>query len=318
MWLYFRRRMLTTIPVLLGVSLAIFLMLHLLPGDPVLMMLTEHRGGAAPTVTGNITQEMYDNMRRELGLDRPLPVQFGNFLIKAVQGDLGESFRGGQPVVDLLRKNLPHTVILALCGLVVALFLGLFLGILAALNRGRWLDGLTMTFAVVGVSMPSFWLGIMLLLIFALYLRILPAVGMAGDLRSLVLPSLALGISASAILARLARSSMVEVLQQDYVRTARAKGLRERFVVLKHALKNSLIPVLTVAGLQFGGLLSGAVVVEVVFGRPGIGQIVVNAVLEKDFPVVQGMILFAAFTYVLANLLVDLSYGWLDPRVRYS
>ena len=166
--------------------------------------------------------------------------------------------------------------------------------------------------------MPSFWLGIMLLLIFALYLRILPAVGMAGDLRSLVLPSLALGISASAILARLARSSMVEVLQQDYVRTARAKGLRERFVVLKHALKNSLIPVLTVAGLQFGGLLSGAVVVEVVFGRPGIGQIVVNAVLEKDFPVVQGMILFAAFTYVLANLLVDLSYGWLDPRVRYS
>ena len=315
---YLRRRLLTTIPVLLGVSLAIFLMLHLLPGDPVLMMLTEHRGGSAPTVTGNITQEMYDNMRHELGLDRPMVVQFGDFLFKAVQGDLGESFRGGQPVLKLIQRNLPHTVVLAFSGLIVALFLGLVFGVVAALNRGKWLDGLTMTLAVVGVSMPSFWLGIMLLLVFALYLRILPAVAMAGDIRSLILPSLALGISASAILARLTRSSMVEVLQQDYVRTARAKGLKEQVVVLKHALKNSLMPVLTVAGLQFGSLLSGAVVVEVVFGRPGIGQIVVNAVLEKDFPVVQGMVLFAAFTYVIANLLVDLSYSWLDPRVRYG
>ena len=318
MWQYLRRRLLTTIPVLLGVSLAIFLMLHMLPGDPVLMMLTEHRGGAAPTVTGNITQEMYDNLRHELGLDRPMVVQFGDFLFKAVQGDLGESFRGGQPVLKLIQRNLPHTVVLAFSGLIVALFLGLVFGVVAALNRGKWLDGLTMTLAVVGVSMPSFWLGIMLLLVFALYLRILPAAAMAGDIRSLILPSLALGISASAILARLTRSSMVEVLQQDYVRTARAKGLREQIVVLKHALKNSLMPVLTVAGLQFGSLLSGAVVVEVVFGRPGIGQIVVNAVLEKDFPVVQGMVLFAAFTYVIANLLVDLSYSWLDPRVRYG
>lgn len=318
MWPFVRRRLLLTIPVILGVSLAVFLMLHFLPGDPVLMMLTEHRGGAAPTVAGNITQEQYENMRRELGLDKPLYIQFGRFLAGVLRGDLGKSFRGGQPVLELIRTNLPHTMRLTVASLGVAVLLGLLFGVVAAVRRGTWVDRLSMTLSVVGVSMPSFWLGIMLLLIFALHLRLLPAVGLASDWRSMVLPAVALGFSASAIIARLVRTSLVDVLQQDFVRTARAKGVRERAVVFKHALKNALIPVVTVVGLQFGNLLGGTVIIETVFARPGIGQIAVRGILEKDFPVVQGVVLFSAFVYVIANLLVDLSYAWIDPRVRFG
>jgi ABC-type dipeptide/oligopeptide/nickel transport system permease component len=316
MLVYLRRRAITAFPVLIGVSLAVFLMLHFLPGDPVTMMLTEHRGGAAATVTGNITQEMYDNMRYQLGLDQPLPVQFARFLWGVVRGDLGKSFRSGEQVRDIIINNLPHTIQLTLTSLGVALAIGLILGTVAAMNRGTWIDGLAMTMAVTGVSMPSFWLGIMLLLVFALYLGILPAVGLASGWQSLILPSVALGFSAAAILARLVRSSLVEVLNRDYIRTARSKGLIERAVILRHAMKNALIPVVTVLGLQFGNLLGGTVVVETVFARPGIGQVIVRAILEKDFPIVQGVVLFSAVAYVMANLLVDISYAWLDPRVR--
>ncbi len=315
---YLRRRLLTTIPVLLGVSLVVFLMLHLLPGDPVLMMLTEHRGGGAPTISGSITQEMYDNMRHQLGLDRPLPVQFASFLGGVLRGDLGTSFRGGEPVRELIVRNLPYTIQLALASFGVAMLAGFLLGVIAGVRRGTWIDSLTMTIAAAGVSMPSFWLGIMLLLVFSVHLNIVPAVARAADWRSLILPAVALGFSASAIIARLVRSSLVEAMQQDYVQTARAKGLREGAVVVRHALKNALIPVVTVGGLQFGNLLGGTVVIETVFARPGIGHITVNGILERDFPVVQGVVLVSALTYVLANLLVDLTYTWIDPRIRFG
>jgi ABC-type dipeptide/oligopeptide/nickel transport system permease component len=315
---YIRRRVLTTIPVLLGVSLVVFLMLHLLPGDPVLMMLTEHRGGGAPTISGSITQEMYDNMRHQLGLDRPLPVQFASFLGGVLRGDLGTSFRGGEPVRELIVRNLPYTIQLAVASFGVAMAAGFVLGVIAGVKRGTWVDSLTMTIAAAGVSMPSFWLGIMLLLIFSVHLNLVPAVARAADWRSLILPAIALGFSASAIIARLVRSSLVEAMQQDYVQTARAKGLREGSVVVRHALKNALIPVVTVGGLQFGNLLGGTVVIETVFARPGIGHITVNGILERDFPVVQGVVLVSALTYVLANFLVDLTYTWIDPRIRFG
>lgn len=306
------------IPVVLGVSLVVFLMLHFLPGDPVLLMLTEHRGGGAPTISGSITQEMYDNMRHQLGLDRPLPVQFASFLAGILRGDLGTSFRGGEPVLELIVRNLPYTIQLAVASLGVAMVLGFVLGVIAGVKRGTWIDGLTMTVAVAGVSMPSFWLGIMLLVIFSVHLNLVPAVARAADLRSLILPAIALGFATSAFIARLVRSSLVETLKQDYVQTARAKGLQERSIVVRHALKNALIPVVTVVGLQFGNLLGGTVVIETVFGRPGIGHIVVNAILERDFPVVQGVVLVSALTYVLANFIVDLTYTWIDPRIRFG
>lgn len=315
---YLKRRIVTLVPVLLGVSFAVFMMLHFLPGDPVMMMLTEHRGGAAPTVVSGITEEMYASMRSELGLDRPLWVQFGRFVGGAVQGDLGRSFRTDRPVATIVRENLPHTMWLAFASLGVALVLGMVLGILAAVHRDSWIDGTSMTFSLLGVSMPNFWLGIMLLLIFALHLNWLPALSRAGDWRSLVLPAVTLGFSAAAIIARLVRSSMIEVLNQDFIRTARAKGVSGMGVVFKHALRNGLIPVLTIAGLQFGNLLGGSVVVEVVFGRPGIGQVLIAGIFERDFPIVQGIVLFAAIVYVFVNLLVDLAYAWLDPRLSYQ
>jgi peptide/nickel transport system permease protein len=221
-------------------------------------------------------------------------------------------------VRELIARNLPYTIQLALASFGVAMVAGFVLGVIAGIRRGTWIDSLTMTIAAAGVSMPSFWLGIMLLLIFSVYLNLVPAVARAADWRSLILPAIALGFSASAIIARLVRASLVEAMQQDYVQTARAKGLREQTVVVRHALKNALIPVVTVGGLQFGNLLGGTVVIETVFARPGIGHITVNGILERDFPVVQGVVLVSALTYVLANFIVDLTYTWIDPRIRFG
>ena len=313
---YIARRVLLTVPVVLGVTLAVFLMLHFLPGDPVLMMLTEPASGVAP-MTAEISAEMYTNMRREMGLDQPLSVQYGRFLLNAGRGNLGKSFRSGEPVLDEILRNLPHTIVLTIASLGIAVLVGFFLGMVAAVKFGTWVDRLTMSISVVGVSMPSFWLGIMLLLVFSLHLRLLPAVGDSADWRSLVLPAVALGFSSSAIIARLVRTSLIEVMQLDFVRTARAKGAHEWVVIFKHVLRNALIPVVTVIGLQFGSLLGGTVVVETVFARPGIGSIAVGGIFNKDFPVVQGVVLFSALIYVLVNLVVDISYAWLDPRIRY-
>lgn len=307
--------MLLTIPVLLGVSLAVFSMLHLLPVDPVDLLIMDSTTGTAPTA--GVTDEMKENLRRQLGLDRPIPVQFGSFVWNALRGDLGMSFRNNQPVTDLLLEQLPYTIRLTLAGLTTAIGLGMTLGILGGLRPNSWIDNVAMLVATFGVSMPGFWLGLMLIYFFALQLQVLPALG-TGSPQALILPAIALGFQGSAIIARLTRSSIVEIMRGDYITTARSKGLPESVVVLRHALRNALIPVITVVGLEFGSLMSGAVITETVFGRPGIGRLAVRGILEKDFPLVQGFVLFIAVIYVLTNLLVDLCYAGLDPRIGFD
>ena len=309
---YVIRRVLMTIPVLLGVSLAVFSMLHLLPIDPVDMLIMDSTTGTAPT--SGVTEEMKDNLRRQLGLDRPIPVQFVSYVWNALRGDLGMSFRNNQPVSELLLAQLPFTIRLTLAGLSVSVVLGLTLGIVGGLRPNSWIDNGSMFLATFGVSMPSFWLGLMLIYLFALQFRLLPALG-TGSPQALILPAIALGFQGSAIIARLTRSSIVEIMRGDYITTARSKGLSESVVVLRHALRNALIPVVTVIGLEFGSLMSGAVITETVFGRPGIGRLAVRGILEQDFPLVQGFVLFIAVTYVLTNLLVDVCYASLDRRI---
>src|SRR6266542_1556443 len=307
MFSYLAQRMLAAVPVLLGVSLLVFSMLHLVPGDPVRLMLSEFQ----------TTPEQIERLRSQLHLDEPLPLQFGRFVWDASHGDLGTSIRTRRPVAVEIADNLPSTLQLALAGLVVAGVLGVTLGIVAAVNQRSSIELGSMLLALLGVSMPSFWLGLLLIFLFSLRLRIFPATG-GGDLLHLILPAVTLGLGAAAILARLTRSSMLEVLRQEYVTTARAKGLLEWVVITRHVLKNALIPVVTIFGLQFGQLLAGTFVVETVFARPGLGRLVIDGILNKDLPVVQGVVLVVATAYVVVNLLVDLSYGLLDPRIRYA
>jgi ABC-type dipeptide/oligopeptide/nickel transport system permease component len=281
------RRILAVVPVLFGVTLAVFSMLFLVPGDPVKMMLAEF-------VTN---PDQVAQMRAQL--------------------DLGTSIRSRRSVATEIGENLGSTAQLALAAMLVAVGLGIPLGLLAALSRNSWLDVASMGGALLGVSMPSFWLGLLLIFVFSLHLAWFPATG-GGDLHHLILPAITLGMIAAAIIARLTRSSMLEVLGQDYVRTARAKGLGGFSVVVRHALKNALIPIITIFGLQFGNLLAGAVIVETVFSRPGLGRLIVGGILNKDFPLVQGTVLFVATVYVLINLLVDLAYAYADPRIRFG
>jgi peptide/nickel transport system permease protein len=311
---YLIRRIFATIPVLFGVLLLVFSMLHFLPGDPVQLMMTESGGGAKAADT---SPEQYMLIRHELGLDRPLYVQFGLYVSHAVRGDLGRSFRSQQTVARMIVTVLPNTVRLALVSLGVAVALGLILGTISAVRHNSWLDTLSMFAALIGVAMPGFWLGLMLLFLFSLYLGWLPATGY-GSWKAILLPAVTLGFRAAAVIARLTRSSLLEVLNDAFVTTARAKGLRERTVIVEHVLRNALIPIVTVAGLQFGDLLAGTVIIETVFARPGIGSLVVTGVLDKDFPVVQGTVLLIAVCYVLTNLLTDVSYAFIDPRIRYS
>ncbi len=307
MYAFIARRFVATIPVLLGVSLAVFLMLQLVPGDPAELMLSEFQ----------TTPDQVALLRSQLHLNDPLPVQFGRFVWNALHGDLGYSIRSKRPVSAEIRDNLPSTLELAVAGLLVAAVIGTVLGVLAAVRQHTWLDASSMFLALMGVSMPSFWLGFLIIFVFSLQIKVFPATG-GGDLKHLVMPAVTLGLGAAAIIARLTRSSMLEVLQQDYMTTARAKGLRERRVILGHGLRNALIPVVTIFGLQFGQLVAGTVIIETVFGRPGIGRLVVDAILAKDFPMVQGVVLLIAASYVIVNLIVDIIYGFLDPRIRYS
>ena len=302
---YVGRRLLAVVPVLFGVTLAVFSMLFLVPGDPVKIMLAEF-------VT---TPDQVARMRAQLHLDEPVLHQYGRFVGNALRGDLGMSIRSRRPVATEIGENLGSTGRLALASMVVAIALGVPLGLIAALGRNSWLDVAAMGVALLGVAMPSFWLGFLLIFVFSLHLGWLPATG-GGDLPHLVMPAVALGAIAAAIIARLTRSSMLEVLGQDYVRTARAKGLGGFAVVVRHALRNALIPVVTVFGLQFGNLLAGAVIVETVFSRPGLGRLIVGAILSKDFPLVQGTVLFVATAYVLINVVVDVAYAYVDPRIR--
>lgn len=302
---YALQRLILAIPVLLGVSALTFLMLHLVPGDPVAAMFIGH-GGA--------TAEQMNEVRERLGLNDPLPVQYVNYMKNVLQGDLGRSIRTNEPVSQMIVRNFPPTLQLTLASMVLAIVLGVSFGIIAAVKRGRIVDNLVMLIALAGVSMPSFWLGLLLISVFAVWLSWFPIIG-GGGLRGLVLPAVALGFAAAAIIARIVRSSLLEVLGENYVVTARAKGLTEQRVILRHALRNAAIPVITIVGLQFGGLLAGAVIVEQVFSRQGIGRMLVSALQGRDFPVAQGGVLFVAAVYVLVNLLVDLLYGAIDPRI---
>jgi peptide/nickel transport system permease protein len=303
---YVARRLLGLIPVLLGVSLIVFSILKFIPGDP------------ARAVAGlDASPADVENVRRQLGLDQPLYVQYARFLGNALVGDFGRSIRSKKPVIDEIANTLPATLQLAFVSMALAIILGATLGIAAATRQYTIWDGLTMVLALLGISVPIFWLGLMLILLFAVQLGWLPAQGRGGP-ENLVLPSLTLGAASAGIIARMMRSSMLEVLRQDYVRTARAKGLGERLVVLRHALKNALIPSVTVIGLQFGYLLGGAVITETVFAWPGMGRLVVEGIKFRDFPVVQASILLAALLFSLVNLLVDLAYAYLDPRIRYE
>lgn len=300
------RRLVLTVPVLIGVATLVFALLHLVPGDPAQVMLGE-----------SAAQSDVDELRARLGLDRPLPTQYAVFIGGLVRGDFGTSFRYNTPVFDEIAQRLPHTIDLALAAMSVAILLAIPLGIVGALYRGRAIDQAAMTVSLVGISMPNFWLGPLLAIVFAVSLGWLPVSG-TGDWRHLVLPAVTLGAALSAILARMTRASLIEELRELYVLAARARGLSQTRAVLKHALRNSLIPVVTILGLQFGAVLTGTIITETIFSWPGIGRLLIQAINFRDYPLVQGCILFIATTYVLVNLLVDLAYGWLDPRIRYE
>lgn len=292
---------------MVAVSILVFLMLHLVPGDPAIIFF-----GDQP-----VTPERLELVRHQMGLDRPLVVQYWDYVRGIPRGDLGRSIRNRTPVLEELRTRIGSSAALALAAFAVAVALGLGLGLLSALRRGTWVDAGAMLVALAGVSMPIFWLAAMLIFVFSLKLGWFPATGFGGWNR-LVLPAVALGFVSSATLARLVRSSVLEVLLQPFVTTARSKGLWEAVVIRRHVLKNAFIGVITVMGLQFGTLLSGAVITETVFARPGVGKLLVDAISNKDFPIVQGAVLFIALVYIVLNLLVDLSYAYLDPRIRFE
>lgn len=301
------RRVLQALLTLVGVSMLVFLMLYLTPGDPVQIMLQG----------SNATPEQVATLRHQLGLDQPLYIRYGKYLADAVRGNLGTSFQTREAVHSMVATQLPATLQLTFAALFFAVALGLVMGIVAAVRRDSWLDTISMNISLFGVSIPNFWLGMLLILAFSLKFRWFPAIG-TGGVRHLVLPAIALGWGYAAIIARLVRHALIEVLQNDYIKTARAKGLTERLVVGRHAVKNALIPAVTIVGLQFGYMLANAVVIESLFARQGIGRLLVSGILAKDFPVVQGVVLVTATGYVIANLLVDISYAFLDPRIRFS
>ncbi|HSI21794.1 MAG TPA: nickel ABC transporter permease [Methylophilaceae bacterium] len=300
------KRLVGVLPVVFGVLLLTFLLVHLVPGDPVEVMLGESATSADRSA-----------LRAELGLDRPLPLQFVDYLGKLAQGDFGVSIHSHAPISDLLAERIPATARLALLSLAMALAIGLPLGIVAALKHRRWPDRAATLSALTLSAMPHFWLGPLLMLVFALWLGWLPVSGMDNG-ASILLPALTLASGLAAILTRMTRASLLEVLNEDFVRTARAKGLPERTVILRHALKAALLPVVTVIGLQLGSLLAGAVITETVFGWEGAGRLLVESIEKRDYPVTQACVLVIALTYVLVNLLTDLVYSRLDPRVRFS
>lgn len=302
---YILKRLLALIPVMIGVSMIIFTMMYFTPGDPARIRL----GEAAP-------EEAVEQLREEMGLNDPFFVQYANWAVRLVtQGDIGTSFRTQQPVTTEISQRFPATVQLATAGVILSVAIGIPIGIISATKQYTFMDNASMFVALLGISMPNFWLAMLLILLFSVNLGWLPSSGLTS-FRHLILPAFTLATSAAAVIARMTRSSMLEVIRQDYIRTARAKGQIERLVVNRHALKNALIPIITVIGLQFGGLLGGAVLTESVFSIPGVGRLMVDAIAMRDFPVVQGGVLFIALTFSVVNLAVDILYGFVDPRIK--
>lgn len=336
MGIYLVRRLLNLIPVLLGITLLVFAFLHLIPGDPAVVMAGERA-----------TPEQVAALREQLGLNQPLPIQYLVFLGNLLRLNFGTSIISGVPIYEEIKTRWPATFELSVAAMLVATIIGIPAGVLAAVRKNSAVDNLTMSGSLIGVSLPVYWLGLLLVYLFAVNLQWLPPSGrisidagfnfkpitgfyvldslLQGDFKAfkdvlahLILPAITLGTIPLAILARITRSAMLEVLSQDYIRTARAKGLLERWVILKHALKNALLPVVTIIGLQFGTLLGGAILTETIFSWPGIGSWIYEGILSRDYPVVQGGVVFVAVAFVLINLLVDLSYGFLDPRIQYQ
>ncbi len=303
-------RILSLIPLWLGISVLAFILSSLAPGDPALV-LAQRLSDVPPS------EEQIALIRREYHLDDPLPVRYARWLSRAARGDLGLSYRTKEPVLKELATHFPATLEIAFAALIIALIIALPLGVMAAVQRGRWLDHLARMGALLGASLPSYWLGYLLILAFALGLGWLPVAG-REQASGFVLPALTLGLGTAAALARLTRSSLLEVLGEDFIRTARAKGLSERAVILRHALKGALIPVITIMGIAFGHLLGGAVIVETIFAWPGIGKLLVDSIHDRDYPMIQGFVLFMGAVFTLLSLVVDLSYPWIDPRIRLA
>ncbi len=303
---YLIKRLISTIPVLLGISLLLFFMLRMLPGDP------------AQVLAGQMaTPQEIENIRKQLGLDRPVFEQYANYLIRLARFDLGRSARTQNPVIEEIWARLPNTLLLAVVAISLACLFGIPAGIVSAVRPYSWIDYLVTTSALFGMSMPVFWLGLMLVVIFSVILKWLPAGG-TGSWQHVILPSFTLAAFVVAFIARMTRSTMLETLSQDFTTTARSKGLHEKVVVIKHAFKNAMIPIITVVGLQFGLLLGGAVLTETVFAWPGLGRLIVDSILARDYPVIQGTILIFGLLYILVNLIVDLIYALVDPRIRYD
>jgi len=301
---YIIRRLLLIIPALLGVSLLVFSMVRLVPGDPAIFIAGEHA-----------SEEDIHAIREKFGLTRSLPIQYAIFLGNLLRGDLGRSTRTDRPVAVEIWERFPDTLQLAGASMLIASVFGLAAGVISATRRYTIVDYTAMVGAMIGVSAPVFWLGLMLMLLFSVRLNWLPAVG-SGTVYHLIFPAITLGAASTAVIARMTRSSMLEVFGQDYVRTARSKGLREDRVITKYALRNSLVPVITIMGLRFGTLLGGAVLTETVFAWPGVGRLMVDSILARDYPVVQGAVLVVAMTFIFVNLAVDLLYSFIDPRIR--
>jgi len=308
---YVARRLLILPALLFGISIISFALLNFAPGDPAEIILRRQNPEEPPL------PEAVRALRQQLGLDAPLPLRYGRWLFDVLKGDLGESYRSGTPIMSELVKRFPATMMLATAALALSVVVSIPLGIIAALWRGSLLDSLSRLLALLGAAVPSYVLALLLMLFIAVKLNWLPAIGY-GSPKNLILPAIALAAGSSAQVMRLTRASMLEVLQQDYMRTARSKGLNERTVIMVHGLKNGLLPVVTMLGINLGHLLGGTVIVETIFGWPGVGRYAVESILQRDYPVVQGFVLYMALIFLLANLAVDFSYRWLDPRLHFG
>ena len=303
---YIIKRLLGTIPVLLVATLIVFFMLQLTPGDPVLLLAGERA-----------TPERIERITAEWGLDQPAYVQYFSFLGRIVQGDFGISITRNRPVMDLVKMSLPITLELSLAALFISMIIGIPAGIISAVRHGTVIDQVALFGSLLGVSIPAFWFGILLMLAFAVRMPILPTSGY-GTIAQLILPSIALGTAGAALISRVMRSSMLEVMQQDYIRTARAKGLSERIVIYKHGLRNALLPVITIMGLSLGWLIAGSVALEMVFARPGMGQLLVRGILMRDYPIVQGMLIILVLCVIVANLVADILIAMANPRIKFD
>jgi peptide/nickel transport system permease protein len=306
MLMFIIRRLLQTIPVIVGVTFVVFIIMHLVPGDPAVLMAGE---GAS--------KEAIQSLRESLGLDRPLYIQYFDYLIHIFQGDFGVSLKNSKPVLDEILVRLPITMELAFYSILITIVLGMIAGIISAVKQYTLTDIGVMIIALLGISLPSFWFGLMMMYLFSVKLQILPVAGW-DSWQNIILPAVTLGAGGAAIVARMTRSSMLEVIRQDYVRTARAKGLRERVIIYKHALRNALIPVITVVGLQFGALLGGTVIVESIFAINGLGRMIVDSIRMRDLPMVQGGVLVASLIFVIVNLLVDIFYRFFNKRIELN